>query len=360
MDPFRKANEFIEYLEATCVDIDVSKQSILCKPAVEDNIDGDKTFRLSYDHLVIAVGAQTSTFGVPGVSKYAYFLKELGDARKLRGAIIDRLERASLPSTTEEEKEILTHFVVVGGGFVGIELAGELADFAKKDLRKKYKHLEPTLTLLQSGEKILTTMEAKLQQKAMDNFRKRNINLVTGARVVEVCDGEVRLQDGRKVSYGLLVWATGNGARPLVTDLIKKIPEQRQIARSKLVIDSWLRVVGAPRVYALGDCSEGIDEPLPATAQVAGQQGAYLARLLNKASSFDEDMPMVGKDKPAPAKSFQFLSLGTMSYLGGVEAVIQFDTSKDRKIALSGFAAYLLWLSVYGTYHRYIRLLNEY
>ena len=236
-----------------------------------------------------------------------------------------------------------------GGGPTGCELAGELADFVEDDLRRRYKNLNPSLTLLQSGQSILTTLEEDLQQKAIENFKKRNINLVTGARVVEVTPSRVYLKDGRTIPHGLCIWATGNGPRPLVTNLIAKIPDQQKVARNKLVIDSWLRVVGVPRVYALGDCAEDMDDPLPATAQVAGQQGAFLARFFNKVSSFDGEVPLIGSKKPKPAKSFQFLSLGTMSYIGQKKAVLQVDTSRDSKLAFSGFFAYLLWSSVYLT-----------
>ena len=119
-DPIRRANEYVEYVEAACVDVDLKRTHATCE-SLEDELGRKERFDLHYDHLVICVGARPSTFGVPGVSEFAYFLKELGDARRLRGAIIDRLERASLPTTSEEEKVNLLHFVVVGGGPTGCE-----------------------------------------------------------------------------------------------------------------------------------------------------------------------------------------------------------------------------------------------
>lgn len=121
----------------------------------------------------------------------------------------------------------------------------------------------------------------------MESFEAR-VNVVFGARVVEVTDKELVLRDGRRIGYGMLVWAAGNGTRPIVGRLLDrisggKISEEEAVAkRMKLPVDPWLRVKGVQNILALGDCSLMESEPLPATAQVAGQQGAFIGRLLSR------------------------------------------------------------------------------
>lgn len=126
-----------------------------------------------------------------------------------------------------------------------------------------------------------------IQDSAVESFQER-INVVFGARVVEVTDSEVLLRDGRHFPYGMLVWAAGNGTRPIIGRLLErisggKISEEDAVSkRMKLPVDPWLRVKGVQNILALGDCSLMEGEPLPATAQVAGQQGAFIGRLLSR------------------------------------------------------------------------------
>lgn len=174
-----------------------------------------------------------------------------------------------------------------------------------------------SVTLLQSSDSLLTQFEGSLQAMAIDNFEDR-VQVILNARVIEVTADEVVLKDGRRFPHGLLVWAAGNGTRPLVGKLISKVstdtPEEAVKRRGKLVVDPWLRVKGMPNVMAFGDCAIIEDDPLPATAQVAGQQGAFAARLISKARSIG------GIEQPVPREGegtrglhpFRFLSLGIM------------------------------------------------
>lgn len=166
------------------------------------------------------------------------------------------------------------------GGPTGCEYAGELSDFVEKDLVPMYGEEFAKLVsvvLLQSSDSLLTQFEDSLQTLAISNFKGR-VEVVFNARVVEVTKDEVVLKDGRHFPHGLLVWAAGNGTRPLVGKLVSKVedcsPEDAIGRRAKLVVDPWLRVQGMSNVMAFGDCSviEGEGMALPSTAQVAGQQ----------------------------------------------------------------------------------------
>ncbi|EME28347.1 NADH dehydrogenase isoform 1 [Galdieria sulphuraria] len=358
VETFRTANPFVDYFEAHCVDVDLQKQVAVC----ESNIPGEKRkFQIFYDYLVIAVGAATNTFGTPGVQEHCYFLKEISDARGLRRAIVERFELASFPDISKEEKCRLLSFVVVGGGPTGCEFAAELHDFLVQDLKKYYPKLfgDVQVLLLQSGDSILTQFDRTLQEKALENFRQSNIQVITKARVTEVTSTHIRLVDGKEIPYGLAVWAAGNGTQPLTRLLLSKIPEQKE-ARGRLLVDSWLRVKGALNVFAVGDCAAMEPVPLPATAQVAGQQGAYLARLFNRDYCLSCPVPESEEKSTAPlakwrpggspevAKPFQFLSLGILAYIGRERAMAQIETGLE-KIKMAGVLTYLLWQSVYIT-----------
>uniref|UniRef100_A0A7S3E771 FAD/NAD(P)-binding domain-containing protein n=3 Tax=Rhodosorus marinus TaxID=101924 RepID=A0A7S3E771_9RHOD len=357
VEPIRKANEFIDYFEATCLGINAQDQVIKCESV--QKLEGESNvFDIPYDYLIVGVGASTNTFGIPGVEENCFFLKEIENARELRKGVITRFERANLPSTPVEEKKRLLSFVVVGGGPTGVEYAAELHDLVTEDMSKKYSKLIEhfTVTLVQRQNTILTQFDGVLQQSAMDNFKQSGINVITGADVVEVTPTAIHLKDGRELPQGMTLWAAGNGTQTLVQDLLNSIPEQAE-ARGRLIVDDWLRVKGAENVFAFGDCAAMESGALPPTAQVAGQQGAYLGRLFNRDYCLECELPYATA-KPnsnvetigmtSLAKPFQFLSLGIMAYIGEEKSMIQFEAG-DNKLKLSGALTYLLWQSVYAT-----------
>lgn len=175
----------------------------------------------------------------------------------------------------------MLHFVVVGGGPTGCEFAGELSDFISNDVAPRYGDdfvSEIRVTLLQSGKTLLNQFESSLQNVALKNFSGR-VEVVFGARVTKVTDRLVYLQNGDEIPYGILVWAAGNTTRDIVAHLIEKLPSSDNgKPLRKLPVDPWLRVKGLPNVFAMGDCAVIEDGALPSTAQVAGQQGAFLGR----------------------------------------------------------------------------------
>ena len=168
------------------------------------------------------------------------------------------------------------------------------------------------------------------------------------------------LNDGTVIPYGIAVWAAGIGPLPLTLDLIDKVEEQKtdEKARGRLVCDKWMRVHGCPGVLALGDCSYIDGSPLPATAQVAAQQGAYLARLFNrdydlttvvpvkKAQASPEALAALRFGDSSVAKTFEFLNLGILAYTGNQKALAQLEAG-SLKLQIAGLLGWLGWRSVY-------------
>ena len=282
---------------------------------------------LPYDDLVIAVGAVPGTFGVPGVAEHAMFLKEIGDARGIRRRVIDNLEMASAPGVTREERMRLLTFVVVGGGPTGVEFAAELHDFMMADLADVYPGLatRARIILLEAMPKILGAFDQSLSDYAAKRFRRSRIDVRTGARVVNVAADRLLLHDGVEIPFGLLVWATGNAPTAFVKGL--DLPKD---GAGRLKVGPDLKVSGEDSIYALGDCSILEASPLPATGQVAEQQGRYLAKAFARRA----------QGKPVPP--FEYKRMGMLAYVGGNRAVADLPGVKA-----GGFITFLFWRSVY-------------
>ena len=132
----------MNYLEGTATEIDPNSKTIACESVVcEGNSCSIEDFAVSYDKLIVTVGAQTNTFGIPGVRENCCFLKQIEDARKIRTAIVNCFERANLPSLTDDARKDILTFAIIGAGPTGVEFASELRDFIEQDGPKYY----PTL-----------------------------------------------------------------------------------------------------------------------------------------------------------------------------------------------------------------------
>jgi len=289
-------------------------------------LDG-RPMELSYDDLIIAVGAVPGTFGIPGVADHATFLKEMRDSRVIRRRVLDCLEMASAPGLAPAERARLLTFVVVGGGPTGVEFAAELHDFLQDDVRKLYpaEVRDARIILLEALPKLLGAFDQSLSEYTAKRFHRVNIDVRTERRVVNVADDRLALHDGTEISFGLLVWATGNAP----TDFVKGLPLPKDGA-GRLLVGPDLKVKDQESIYALGDCSLIEGDPLPATAQVAEQQGRYLARAFRARAA--------GKD----AGPFVYKKMGMLAYVGGNRAVADLPGIKGR-----GFVTFLFWRSVY-------------
>lgn len=332
IEPIRAAKEGIKFYLAEATGIDAQQKIVTCKGA----IDGEP-FQFSYDYLVITVGAISNTYGIPGVKEYALFLKDIADARAIRQKIIDCFEMANTPGLIDDERKRLLHFLVVGGGPTGVEFAAEMHDFLIEDLYKWFPQQihEFQITILEATTQILSTFDASLSEYTINLFKRQRIQVRTRSPVKEVGKEQVILQDGTAISYGLIVWATGNGPTPFVESL--PFPKDRA---SCLLTDDFFHVAEVPYVYAIGDCATVIGKNMPATAQVAQQQGKYLGKIFNRLAQNKLIFP------------FEYRHMGMLAYVGGKKALADLPNIKGR-----GFSAYLFWRSAYLT--RLVSLKNK-
>ncbi|KAH6680766.1 hypothetical protein B0J14DRAFT_579329 [Halenospora varia] len=382
MEPIRSITRHkqaaVKFFEAEATKIDPERKVVY----IDDNSDvkgaSNKT-EVAYDMLVVSVGAENATFGIPGVKEHSCFLKEIGDAQQIRKRIMDCVETATFKDQSPEEIERLLHMVVVGGGPTGVEFAGELQDFFDQDIKKWVPEISDKfkVTLIEALPNVLPMFSKQLIDYTESTFKEEKITIMTKTAVKKVTDKTVEAEatgpDGKKkmeiMPYGLLVWATGNAVRPVVKDLMSQIPAQKD-SRRGLAVNEYLVVQGTKDIWATGDCAVAGYAP---TAQVASQEGAFLARLFNtmaKSEAIEQqihdlstsvnlkpglDAATVAKDieshekqlrRIKDIKPFHYTHQGSLAYIGSERAVA--DVSwLNGNFATGGGLTYLFWRSAY-------------
>nr|CAD1819339.1 unnamed protein product [Ananas comosus var. bracteatus] len=334
---------------ASCLGINTDKHEVYCETVSSDGLPSDPyRFKVAYDKLVIAAGAEPLTFNIKGVTEHAIFLREVYHAQEIRRKLLLNLMLSENPGLSEEEKKRLLHCVVIGGGPTGVEFSGELSDFIMRDVRQRYSHVKDYIkvTLIEANE-ILSSFDVGLRQYATNHLTKSGVRLVRGV-VKEVLPEKILLSDGSHVPYGLLVWSTGVGPSQFVKSLdLPRSPGGR------IGVDEWLRVPSAEDVFALGDCAGFLEQTgrqvLPALAQVAEREGKYLAELFRRIEKQNGGKAHCAKDIPL-GDPFVYRHLGSMASVGRYKALVDLRQSKDAKgLSLAGFVSWLIWRSAYLT-----------
>jgi NADH:ubiquinone reductase (H+-translocating) len=285
---------------------------------------------LSYDQLVIGVGAVTSTFNLPGVAEHALPLKTLEDADRLRNHVIAMLELADV-AQDPLERERLLRFVFVGGGFTGVEAAGEMVDFFRS-IVKFYRSIAPAeidVVLVEGGAKLLPDLQAGMGEYSARELERRGVKVRLNALVAGADERGLKLRDGRRFDAGTIVWSAGVRPSPFVAGL--SIGNGRG---GSIVTNPDMSVPGYPGVWAIGDCAS-IPNPhggtYAATAQYAIREGPLLAANI------------VATLRGKPTKPFRYEAIGIMASLGARHAV----AGIRGKYLLTGFPAWLLWRTYY-------------
>ena len=330
--PLRTTVRRTAVLRGSVSRVDLEAREVVLAPA-----SGEPARSLPFDHLVLALGAVTNYFGSAAVEANAIGFKSLREAVRVRNRVIDAFERAEREVDPERRRALLT-FVVAGGGFAGVELAGALNDFARGMLAD-YPQLsaeDVRVLLVHAGERILPELSPRLAAYARDRLGERGVELKLGARVRDARSGEVTLEPPETIAAETLVWAAGARPNPFLASL----PVARN-GRGAVVVDAMLAVPGRPGVWAVGDCAAVVDarsgKPCPPTAQFALREGRQLARNV---------FAVLRGERPTP---FHFDSLGALCVIGHQTACAELTVpfARERSVRFSGLLAWILWRAIY-------------
>ena len=301
--------------------------------------------RVPYDYLVISTGARHAYFGHDDWAAVAPGLKTLEDATAVRRRILLAFERAEAEENAEERARLMT-FVVIGGGPTGVEMAGAIAELAKRALASDFRSIDPRsarIILIEAAPRVLTPFDETLSAAARRSLEQLGVEVRLGSAVTDCSDDGVRLGD-TFIPTRTIIWAAGVMASPAGRWLGA---ETDRAGRVQVRAD--LSVPGHPDVFVIGDTAAVTDErgaQLPGVAPVAKQQGQYLAQAL------------LARHEGRTAPAFRYRDYGTLATIGRSRAIAQFG-----KLKLSGLVAWLVWTMAHiyyliGFRNRFVVALN--
>ncbi len=314
-----QGDDRVQFRLGTVVDLDTETREVHLKESES----------LAYDHLILAAGAVSNDFGIPGVREHGYPLKNVPDAVNLRNHVLRQFERYDRQAG-EVEPGALT-FVIVGGGPTGVEMAGALVelfdtlndDFSNFDTREQARCL-----LLEMQDDLLPPYQQSLQTYTRRVLEERGVEVRTNTAVEQVESEAVSLDDGSVIPTQTLVWAAGVKASP-VADLLNA----EQARDGRVVVNPDLSVPGRPEVYAIGDMAaiEGEEGFEPQLAQVAMQSGRHAASQIQRRLDGSE------------TEAFSYRDYGQMATIGRNAAVAEFAGG----FTLKGALAWIVWVVIH-------------
>ena len=321
--PLRKTfhnrkNVFIRVTEVT--EVDTAKQKLHTPYGI-----------VNYDHLVLAMGADTNFFGNEKIRRLAIPMKTVSEALYLRNKILADLEHA-LSMTDYTERQGYIDIVIVGGGPTGVEVAGALAEMKKYILPKDYPELncdEIDIYLLHGAPMLLTGMSDDASAKALEFLTDLGVKVQLNSRVVDFDGQFVYTKDGEKIQANKVIWAAG-----ITANRLKGLPDDCLTYGNRLKVDRFNRVEGYDNIYAIGDLAymteEAYPEGHPQVAQVAIQQAKNLGHNFK------------ARLKKQTLNPFSYKDLGSMATIGRNRAVVDLPRWKFQ-----GAFAWVVWLAVH-------------
>jgi NADH dehydrogenase len=333
VNPLRQFCRNVDVLQGTIQKVDWSLKQLV--------LDGGRFTRnhvVEFDHLVLTLGSVTDMSRVPGMADHAWPMKSVADALRLRAALINRLEEANLVEDPELRQRLMT-FVVVGGGYTGVETAGQIMDLLR-EVRHLYVNLRdtpPKIILVHSRAHLLEEIGPKLGDYAQRVLEKRGMEMRLSTRVVEVTAAKVILQDGGFIEAHTVVCTVGNAPSPVVLDLAKQLGLAAD--KGRLDVEPTMRVKGVDKLWASGDCAavpwndNGEMKIAPPTAQFAMRQGKQLGQNIAR---------VLKQGAGAELRPFSYRYMGQLATVGEREAVAELFG-----MHFSGFIAWWMWRTIY-------------
>lgn len=302
-------------------------------------------YQLSYDFLILATGIQYDYFGHDDWRQVAPGLESLDDADLIRGKVLTAFERAeetaALGNRDRKEIQQLLTFVLVGGGTVGVEMAGTLAEMSRMSLAHDFRNIDPRsarILLYEAAPRIVPTFPEALSEKAKRHLESLGVEVYTNTRVTSVDEAGI-VADGKRVPASTVLWSAGVLASPAGRWLGAAMDRS-----GKIVVNPDFSVPGHPGIFAIGDTAHVVAESrnllgikskqpmiLPGVAQPAIQGGGYVAALIRRR--------VAGERAPPP---FWYWDKGDLAIVGRTYALADL-----RFVRFAGFPGWMLWAGVH-------------
>lgn len=288
-----------------------------------------------YDYLIIATGAHENYFGHEEWRALAPGLKSIEDARAIRQKVLLAFEKAEIETDQQRVKDLLT-FVIVGAGPTGVEMAGAIAEVARKVLKSDFRHIDPAMTrivLIEASPRILAAFPTSLAGSAQRELERLGVEIRTGMPV-EMIDEQGVAVDGERINAHTILWTAGVEASPAAQWLGVEAVRGGRVP----VLDD-LSVEGHPNIFVIGDTAFRMQDgkPLPGVAPVAMQQGRYVARRITQL--------VTGEKSARATRPFHYRNKGNLATVGRAFAIIEIG-----KLRISGFFAWVMWLVIHIFY----------
>jgi NADH dehydrogenase len=324
VSPIRQLLQRSTFLQGTVTAIDLDKKQVKIS-----HCGGEEENIIEFDYLLLALGAQSNFYNLPGLQENAMTMQSLRDAMELRNAMIQSLEEAEIDAFTKSQEPLLT-YVVAGGGFAGVETLAAMNDFIRESMRF-YPHLSEEMVrvvLVHDGHTLLPEIGEDLGKYAQKKLEERKVEFKMGVKVTGYSKRGVELADGTAIKAVLFVWTAGVSPNAIVRTLPCKIE------RGKIFANEYMEVPGYPFLWACGDCAYIVDpitgKPYPPTAQHASRMGKVVAHNI--------EATIRGGSKQA----FVYKSVGALAAIGRRSGV-----ANVMGCRFSGVLAWMMWRMIY-------------
>ena len=325
--PIREMCSSAKFYQADVSSIDLEQKLV----TITRKFDG-KNHALEYDYLVMAIGSVNNFFGNKSIEEYSFTIKTVEDAIELRNQIILMMEIAAQTGSVGLQQKFLT-FTVVGAGFAGVEIIGEINHFVRKSVKQAYPSIidkNINMVLISSRNEILPELNKKLGESARAYLEKMGVRIIKNVKAVNAGESHVELSDGEIIPCTTLIWTGG-----VTTDSVVGSLNCEHDKGGRVLVDKYLRLIGHPEVFALGDCAAVPDSDTgkyyPPTAQHALRESKIVSQNIKRILAGDFNL-----------KEFSYHSKGMMATIGNKAGVASLMGH-----SITGVLAWIIWRTYY-------------